>query len=90
MTLTTTCISASLEDLQAHDNVMQDITLQYAIRKIGVNELQQVFGDIYTWGRGKRNGLKLKNDWAVNAVSSMWNGKPCITIFHSRIHYIFQ
>lgn len=90
MNLTTTCIGASIDDLQEHDEVMKDITLQYAIRRIGVDELQQVFGDIYTWGRGKRSGLKLKKDWSVNAVSSKWKGEPCITIFHSRIHYIFQ
>lgn len=87
--LVTTCVSAKKDDLDDHDDISKDISLSYALKKIGALELAVIF-PFYVWGSGNKKGLRLKEDHLVTAVSSKWEGKPCITIFHSLIHHIFQ
>ena len=66
----------------------REITYETLLRHVSTDELASVFPD-YEWGRGKRDGLKLKDDYAVSFYSSTYRGKPCVYVCHSAIEYIF-
>lgn len=75
---------AQLEKLYAHD---RKITYATFARHVDVQHLSLLLG--YTFGQGKRAGLRLADDYAVTFYRSKFRGKVCYHLDWSRIDHIF-
>ncbi len=74
------------------DNVMEEqreIFYNSFIKYIPTKHLKDLFPQ-YIWGRGKQEGLRLKNDFHVQYFSSVCNGVRYYIIRHSAIEYLFR
>ncbi len=83
----TTCVSSTAELIDAMTERSREIKYKTALNLLGAEVLKEF--NIYNWGRGKKKGLKLKNDWAVSYYKSKYNGRKCVYIVHSAIEHIF-
>lgn len=84
----TSCVNSTAAQINAMVDRAREITYQTFSRYVGPEELQEVF-DGYTWGPGRQDGLRLKNDWAVSFYRSRYAGRKCVYVYHSAIEYIF-
>lgn len=75
----------SINDLQEG---WREITYRTLIQHVYWKELMSVFPD-YEWQPGPVQGLRLKNDWAVQYFKGIYRGVPCYVVVHSGIEYIF-
>lgn len=67
----------------------KEITYSTLVKHVPVEKLSQLF-DFYSWGPGRKDGLRLKNDWAVGFYRSTFAGEPCYFVRWSAIEYIFM
>ena len=71
----TNCIQASYE-----------ITYKTFCKYVDWKEISKLLG----YALHPKQGLMLKNDWAVSYHKSQYMGKPCYFVCWSAIEYIFQ
>ena len=83
----TSCVQSTAEKIHAMVDRAREITYQTFVRYVDLEELKLFNG--YTWGPGRQEGLRLKDDWAVRYYRSRYNGRKCVYMDHSRIEYIF-
>lgn len=85
----TNCTVASPGPIQHMIDRAVDVSYDTLARRVGTQELAEVFPD-YTWGRwGEDNGLRMREDWAVSYYRSVYRGLPCYFVVHSGIEYVF-
>ena len=83
----TSCVNSTAEAINSMTEQATDVTLATLRRHcVGLREWEEAMK--YDVGN-QRGGLRLKNDWAVNFHKSIYEGKPCYYIQHSRIEYIW-
>lgn len=66
----------------------QDISLSTFMKHVPLNLLAKLFPS-YTWGPGRREGLRFKDDWAISFHRSFFKGKRCYFVKWSAIEFIF-
>ena len=71
-----------LEDMM--DNAVE-VSYRTLVNAVGLDEIKELFPD-YAWGQ---RGLQLRDDANVAYFRSVYDGKKCYYVQHSRIEYIF-
>ena len=82
----TCCLEAKALDLAPMIDNCIDITYRTFMENINTKQLRQI---IPHYATDKRNGLTIKDDWAVSYHRSHYRGKLCSFICWSSIEYIF-
>lgn len=84
---TTCCVDSDAESIHDMVDRAREVTYQ-TLRKHcdGVDQFAAGLG--YDTGN-ERGGLRLKDDFAVSFHKSLYRGKPCYYVDHSRIEYIW-
>ena len=83
----TSCVNSTAAKINAMVERAREITYKTFIQYVDMEDLQMFEG--YTWGPGRKDGLRLKDDWAVRFYRSRYAGQKCVYIDHSSIEYIF-
>ena len=83
----TSCVNSTAAKINAMVDRAREITYQTFVRYVDLEELKLFQG--YTWGPGRKDGLRLKDDWAVRYYRSRYAGRKCVYMDHSSIEYIF-
>lgn len=82
----TDCINSTYDLITTMVETARHVTYRTFIRHVSTLELNVLFP---YYASTKRQGLTLKNDWAVSFWKSSYNGRPCYYVEHSHIEYIF-
>ena len=82
-TYLTNCVDSDAESINNMVEKARQITYKTLLRHIRKAEIDSAF-PCY-----EGSGLHIKNDWAVSFYSSIFQGKKCVYVEHSRIEYIF-
>lgn len=83
------CDALKADDLYDYENSERMISYQTFVRKVGIKQLKILFGHIYNFGKSKKNGLKLKDDFHVTYSKGKWKGKNAVCVYQSAWHHIF-
>ena len=82
----TNCVASDARSIDNMVDNASDVTYETLIGHCdGVAEWAKQMG----YDRNSKQGLTLKNDWAVSFHKSMYRGRPCYYICHSSIEYIW-
>ena len=84
----TTCVYSTAELINNMVNAAREIKYETALRHLGAELLAEIFPG-YTWGKGTRQGLRLKDDYHVSYYRSRFEGKPCLYVEWSGIEHVF-
>lgn len=82
----TNCILSTAEKIREMTDTAQEITFATFCKHVDMEDLRNVVNG-YAWGSEK--GLHLKDDFMVSYWKSVYDGRPCYYMDHSRIEYIF-
>jgi len=84
----TCCVNSTAAKIHAMVDRAREITYRTFARYVTSEHLAEVF-PWYTWGPGRKGGLRFKDDFAIAYYRSEYNGRKCVYINHSAIEYIF-
>ena len=87
-TYETSCVNSTAEAISKMIERAQIISYDTFARKVDIRDLMRLF-PFCTWGPGKKNGLRLKDDWSISCYRSVFLGRPCYYIDHSSVEYVF-
>ena len=87
----TTC--ESIPDDQVHlllemERRASEVSYETVRRHLGTDELASTF-PFYTWGRGRKRGIRMKADRYIRYYRSRFDGKVCYDVEHSCIDHIW-
>jgi hypothetical protein len=87
-----TCVDCRTREQLRALELMEDhkMPIHYATLKrvVGVAALTYAFPR-YVWGAGNKPGIRMHQDYAICCYRSVWDGKECYVVDHSRIDHIF-
>jgi hypothetical protein len=83
----TTCVTAPGPEMQRMEDSAVEVTLRTIRRHLDPDELR-AFEQQFGYVRGRRDGLKLANDYCVTYYRSKYKGLRCYYIDHSCIFHI--
>ena len=84
----TCCVESTAERIDAMKDRAREITRESFCRHVPAAAQASVWPH-YTWGPGRKEGLRMKDDWHVAYYKSIYDSQPCLFAVHSAIEYIF-
>ena len=82
----TTCVNSTAEKIHAMTERARPVTLATLRRHCqGLHDWERSM----SYATGSQKGLHIKDDWAVRFYKSVYAGKPCYYIDHSRIEHVW-
>jgi hypothetical protein len=82
----TCCINADGNDIGSMVDKSKDISYRTFFKYVSREEVLGIFP---FYENDSRNGLTLKNDFAISYYKSHYQGRSCYFLTHSAIEYIF-
>jgi hypothetical protein len=79
----TNCVNSTAELIEDMVDNATEITFAELVDEVGQEQLDEVF-PMY-----KDIPLTLETDWSTSYYRSVYDGRPCVYVEHSRIEYIF-
>lgn len=85
----TSCVNSTGELITAMQEAARPITRRTFLKYAEPGAVERLEKDLgYDTGT-ERGGLRMSKDWHVEYAKSVYNGRPCVYVCHSRIEYIF-